>query len=535
VSAPARAPGEKWTSLVPAFNEATREEKQLLEAAWRAGDLSFLLTPHQAATAKQIDAWEKRRTIGDRLFVVDAARRIGKSYFMAERGLRKARKRKAARIVYVAQTDKQVRNIALPAFHYLLKSCPPALRPTYRRSDRVFEFDNDSRIELVGLDTNPDSARGSGVDDVLLDEAGFFDGLEYLLYDVIWPQMLGRPHASVVAASSPSSTPAHYWSREVVPACIARDAHVKYTLDDADQYTPEEIEAFWQEMGGRTSTRARRELGAEHIADATLSIVPEFIEAEPTVVQAVEPPLWRDCYTSLDPGFHDSSGVLFAYWHFTERWLVVEDEILAPRMNSKVLADAIKEKEAKLWGELRRRGALGSYTDKPQPYLRISDNDLRLLADLRADHDLPFVATKKDDLKSQVNRLRVAIQEGRIRIHPRCKKLILHLKMGVWKKPGHLFAQGGGAGSSDEAELGHFDLIAALVYLHRNVQQNRNPTPMLERYVCADLRVVDPPASMATGAAKSRWDAVGDKVRRQGQKFFIRTGGPPERGPRGPA
>ncbi len=517
---------ERWESHVPTWAEATREQRVLLDAAWRAGELDFLLTPTQQEVTAKIDKWEKAEDLDDRIFAIDSSRRIGKSYILVSRGLSKAIKRQRSRLVYIAPEYEQVKKITSSIFPDLLRSCPPNLRPTWVKSELTWEFPNGSRIELVGLDKNPDSARGTGVDDILLDESGFFNDLEYVIYSVLYPQMLGRPWARIICASTPSESPMHYWSQTLVPKCISRDAHIRRTLDHGVQYTAAEREAFWAAMpGGRNGVKARREYGAEHIADETLAIIPEFAEAEKGMVRDVEPPVWRDCYVALDPGFHDMSAALFGYWNFLEQQLVIEDEIVAPKLNSAELARQIKVKEGKLWGSVRRRGP--GFETRAQPYLRISDNDPRLLADLFLDHKLLFVATQKDSMVSQVDQVRVAIAQGKIVISPKCKKLVLHLKSGVWRKtPFHhqiagkdqrqMFAREGG-------EMGHFDAIAALVYLWRNIHKHRNPTPNAERFVMDGVRA--PAAANANGRPQaSKWAQSGEKMRRDGQRFFVKTG-----------
>lgn len=503
-----RAPGEKWTSQVPTWTEATRDERMLLDAAWREGELSFLLTPSQLELDQKLDAWEERDSLDARVFVIDSSRRWGKSVLLCKRALEKCRKYPGWRVVYVCPTHEQVRKIVLPLIAQLVLSCPPTLIPKWVKSEGQYVFANGARLELVGLDVNPDGARGTGVDYVLLDEAGFFDSLEYLLVSIIQPQMLGRPHARVIAASTPPVTPMHYWSATLVPDCISRESHDRKTLDDADQYSDEEIEYFYSMMpGGRNGTAARREYGAEHIADETLQVIPEFRDAEGMTVREVEPPLWRDCYVALDPGFHDLSAILFGYWHFAEQTLVVEDEIVAPRLNSSEIAAKVKAKEDALWGRIRRRGASGSWDTKPQPYLRVADNDLRLIADLSHDHGLHFVPIAKDKLAQQVDQVRVAIQSGKIAIHPRCRKLVLHLRNAVWKKPGSVFAREGG-------DFGHFDTVAALVYMWRGIQKGRNPLPPLERVIAGDLR---------TGQLDND-NAKPSKWMRKGHRFYLQTG-----------
>ncbi len=510
--------GGAWQNPVVPWVAATADQRALLDAAWRGGELSFQLTPSQSEVHAKIRHWE--RTGLGRVFCLDSSRRWGKSVLLITIALEDALRYPGFRIVYIAPTYDQVKRITLPLFAQLLQTCPPALRPTLVKSENAYVFGNGSRIELIGLDTRPDGGRGTGVDKVLLDEAGFFDSLEYLVIRILYPQMLGRMHARLVAASTPPSTPMHYWSREMVPKAIRENAHDRKVLDDADQYTKAEIEFFYLESGGRDSVASRREYRAEHIADEDLQIVPEFSKVENLIVREVAPPVWRDCYVSLDPGFHDLSAVLFGYWHFQEQMLVIEDEIAAPRLNSKALADAIKDKEKKLWAGVRRRAQNGQYDTRPQPFLRFSDRDPRLLADFALDHKLAFVPAQKDELRSTINQVRVAVGAGKIVIHPRCKKLQLHLKMGVWKTIGKMFEREG------DSELGHYDLIAALAYMWRNVHKKRNPTPTLERMLMPDVRA---PAGRPDNTNHGRWQAASKesawrRSKHRQPKLYIRTG-----------
>lgn len=511
---------EKWVSPVPAWSEATPEQRVLLDAAWRGGHLDFLLTPSQQRLHEKIRKWQRKHFRHGREFGIDSSRRWGKSAELLTLMLEDGQAHRDWQMVYVAPTMDQVTDIVLPLFHTLTMSCPPNIRPKWWKSEKAFEFCTGSRVKLVGLDTNPDAARGTGKDMIFLDEAGFFDSLEYLLRSILDPQMLGRQHARTIAASTPPVTPSHYWSTTFIPDCISAGAHDRRTLDDADQYDVEEIETFWQKAGGRDSVTARREYGAEHITDDSLAIVPEFRDAEARIVKEVPIPAWRDCYVSLDPGFHDLSACLFGYWDFVEARLVIEDEFAAPRLNSADLANEIKRVERLRWEGVRRRGPAGSYDTKPQPYLRVADRDLRLIADLYKDHGLAFIPTQKEGrlfLETAVNQVRVAIQTERIIIHPRCKKLIAHLRHGVWKKINRDF------GREDDKGMGHFDLIAALVYMQRNVQKKRNPVPDVERYVMPGVPAND---NRAAGArpASSKWADNDAKIRRQKGRYFVNMG-----------
>jgi len=201
----------------------------------------------------------------------------------------------------------------------------------------------------------------------------------------------------------------------------------------------------------------------------------------------------------MDPGWAHMTAVLFGYWWFEKRAFVVEDEIVESRKNSREIAELIKAKEKELWGSVKRFARNSDHL-KPQPYRRVSDNDNRLIQDLTMEHGLSFVATQKDQLTQQINALRIGVQEGRLIIHPRCKRLISHLKKGVWKNAERKkFAVEG-------KHFGHFDTIAALVYLWRNTDQHRNPYPPTERYV-AGIRVTKEGAGLL--GKESRWSNKG--------------------------
>jgi hypothetical protein len=239
-----------------------------------------------------------------------------------------------------------------------------------------------------------------------------------------------------------------------------------------------------------------------------MAIVPEFRDVEKEIVRAPEKiPTWRDCYVAMDPGWKDMTAVLFGYWDFDRQVLVVEDEVVAPRLNSHDVAAAVKIKETVLWSKSQRRGP--DHTLRPQPFLRVSDNDPRLLYDLSTQHQLPFIATQKDEFNQQVNGLRIAIQQKKIQIHPRCRILVQHLKNGVWKNEARKqFAWEGGA-------LGHFDAIAALIYLWRNVQPRRNPAPKEERHVISTRSENLSGHSESSVKRYSKWT-------RRGLRYFVR-------------
>lgn len=496
---------EVWKSPVIVWSQQTVQQRQISALSWKRGDLDYKLTPNQLLTDHKVEAWIKRGDLeGEgRVFAIDSSRRFGKSAYLCKKGISFAIKRPGSRIVYCAPTYEEAKKIIIPLMAKMFEDCPPSQAAEWMRSEKTFRFPNGSWIEIVGLDINPDGARGPAVDLVLLDEAGFFDNLMYLLHSVLFPQMLGRDHARIICASTPSKTPGHYWSAELVPECISKGAHDLKTLLDADQYTDREKREFIKACpGGHRGSTCLREYFCCHIIDSEAAIIPEFADVREKVIVEVPEPEWFDGYTVMDPGFNDLAAVLFGYWHFELSKLVIIDEFARPRANSRKVADGIKRIEAEHWGKKVRRGA--NYLLRPQPYMRYSDNNPGLLADMHDEHGLTFSAVQKGSLDKMVDSVRIMMQDEKILIHPRCTKLIAHLDKGVWKtrKTGAVkrpsFDNPGG-------EFGHYDLIAALVYMVLMVNQRRNPRPKQAEVVRGDMVVRAEPGKVSRWKGPSYW------------------------------
>lgn len=505
-----------WASPVVVWNNQTPEQRQLSAVCWKRGDLDYKLTPSQLDALDKIRKWIARADLEaeGRVYALDSSRRWGKSVLLLLLGFEFAITHPGTRTVYCAPQEKEALKILLPLYAQFILDCPPSMAPTWAKTEKRFNFPNGAWIEIIGLDEHPDGARGPFLDLCLLDEAGFFMNLEYLLISVLYPMMLGRPHARIICASTPSKTPGHYWSASVVPDCISFSAHDSRTLPDADQYSYAEKCEFIRKAGGAESSACQREYFCMHVIDELSAIVPEFADHKEGCVVIHEEPEWFDAYTVLDPGFNDLAAVVFGYWDFATRTIVVVDEFARPRANSKAVADGIKAIEKEHWGSKVRRGASGSL--RPQPYMRYSDNNPGLIADLNEIHELSFHGVQKSSLDQMVNNLRILVEEERLHIHPRCTKLISHLEKGTWKNTTSsrkVFDRPGG-------EFGHYDLIAALVYLVLMVQQRRNPTPKGIQIVRGDMRVVPQQArrskwsvrgpSFETG--RRTWNDHGDKI-----------------------
>ena len=87
-------------------------------------------------------------------------------------------------------------------------------------------------------------------------------------------------------------------------------------------------------------------------------------------------------------------------------------------------------------------------------------------------HGLPFVSTSKDRLAEQmVQKVRDWVFDERIQFAPDAEFTLQSCMSGWWSKGKDKFAQ--------SKIYGHYDHLAALVYLIRNVNTNNNVLPRL--------------------------------------------------------
>lgn len=210
--------------------------------------------------------------------------------------------------------------------------------------------------------------------------------------------------------------------------------------------------------------RAQMRDGDWGAVDRSGLIVPEFdSEVEAAVVAVLERPEYFTAYEGVDIGSRDLTVDLFAHLDFVGGYLYVEDERVWRDPNTTQLGDTITATEEALWGEARKAGRVDAT-------LRYCDVDWRFVKDLNAaPYKLPFIPTAKQEAEVWERACRTSLASGRIRIHPRCQTLIRTLKHARWNERRTDYER--------TPETGHADAWKALVYLHRNVQWDRNPFP----------------------------------------------------------
>jgi hypothetical protein len=433
--------------------------RRAVEAAWRRGRLGYKLHATQRKIADRLDAVKSRK------FFLLCSRRLGKTHLLMTRAFEMALRKPNARVLYLAPFASDAASIATDIASRVIEGCPPDIAPEYLQQIKEF------RLKGVNGE-HAKQLRGGAADLIILDECGIMDNLTSVINDVCMPMTL-TTNGTILLATTPAMSPSHE-STGIYEQLAGRNAAVKFTILDAPEtHIPREAKLEYLIAAGEKeedvldiiegrkypkSTTARREYFCEFVTDSERAVCPEFdFAAEREIVRTYPRPAHYDTYVSMDPGFADRTGILYGFYDFTHAKLVIEAESLLSQANTSDIAEEIKYQERRLWGDR-------------EAYLRVSDVDLRLIADLRSMHSLAFAPTRKEDSLGAINLMRNMVQFREIVISPTCVHLIRQLHNATWNIQKTDFDQGG-------KEDGHFDLVAALKYMCRNVRKTRNPYP----------------------------------------------------------
>lgn len=454
----------------------TELEAFAIESAWRIGHLRYKLRQHQ------LPLYGALRSGQSLIYVIRCARRFGKTLTVLLWILEEMIRRPGLIVRYAAPTEKSLKKYIFPNLRVLLADCPMELRPRYNSQESMFLLPNGSELHLAGTDKDHvEKLRGPRTDIGVCDEAGSMDKLRYVVNDVLMPSTLdAEPEGRLLIVSTPPVTPDHDFT-EICREAQADGNLVQFTVEQNTwlQSRPALLAKYQKAMGGVASTSWRREMLCEDVVDELLAIVPEFTpEAKArAVVEWPRPAHWQ-AYETMDPGFSPSKcGVLGGYYDFLAAKLVIEWELELSKMRTDELALAVKGRELEHWGER----AVGGKVDVQH---RWSDIEPILLNDLQAMHGLAFAATSKDLLEVMVNKVRIWTQQDRLRIHPRCKSLIAQLEGGIFNNGRTEFAY--------SSRFGHYDLLAALVYMIRNCPEHLNPYPSIPDGMASQTHFIHP-------------------------------------------
>lgn len=475
---------------------------------WRQGVLRWKLHAEQLVLYLLILAGGHSR------FVLELARRFGKTYLLCTIAVETCLQNKRCRVVYGAPTLKHLEEFVIPALEAICEDAPEECRPVFNAQKGHWRFPNGSYIHLFGADDKRKANRGRGPGAILaiFDECGFTPILRYVLRSILRPQLLhtrrvaGTFRGMTLLASTPAEEPDHDFTT-IAERAEAAGNYARRTVHENPLLTPEQVEQFLrddaQEEGLTVAQYMEsddflREWMAQRVVDKLLVVMGQDWEWSREKshnlyreISAQGRPEHFDASTTLDFGGADPHAALFDYWHFPRGVLVVEDELLLKGgQNTHELQLAIKAKEEQLWGTKRWEGTLRAFQDErlldalpdwvrakldeeapQQPYSRWCDNNLALARDLYELHGIAFIPTAKDEKLLQVNNLRVMVRALQVAINPACKDLDRHLRATVWENhKRRTYKRKNGE---------HGDLLDCLVYRARNIDKERNPFPRL--------------------------------------------------------
>lgn len=460
-------------------------------ALWRRGDLSWMHhdgvddpARGQRAAARLVTSGKGRR------YVFNIARRWGKSHFFAMQACQRAVQVPKARIPYAASTVASLREFIIPIFSEILDTAPDDVRGVIV-GDEV-RFPNGSRIVLAACEDKlkANRLRGPKADLAIVDEAGFIPILRYVVTSVLLYQ-LATTRREMLIGSSPPETPAHEFVQMYAEAEVAGCA-MRATIYDAPFVDRDTIAELCTDSGGPDAVSWRREGLAEFVVDVERALVPEFSRMESTIVVECGGGQDVDRYIVGDLGFEDLTFVLFAEWNFAAAMLEVVDEHVEARATTHDINHGVEAVRHERWGDAPiHHRALDASAIVLADMRRLQDDD-----DPTSEHAWRMARNHERD--AAVNQLRLAIARGRWRIHPRCEQLIAHMRNGIWNERRTDFDRVKG--------YGHFDGVAAAMYLERAVDRTHNPAPpaSFNRYAQIVTGGLAPPAATSEVARLHR-------------------------------
>lgn len=467
---------------------------------WRRGEAWRVLL--DAGQQAWVDRFESAPAHSSTVWKI--SRQRGKSFAaLFGAGEQYAQRTPGAIIRYLGQTGESAESILAPTFAQIFAMCPDKslLPEPYRSTGRVgheMRWDNDATLVWSGTDNDTfRRQRGPRSHRLLFDESGFYPKLPDV-EQALLPSLQTTGGKSLYLCSPPLS-PGHEFEARY-QAAFADGLSEHDTIYGNPRLSETDVRNLIAREASRLgmsvpefleSTYWKREYLAMTVIEETRAALPSWNdERAKGIVAEMQRPAFFDAYVGLDWGFGDPHGGSFGYWDFERAMLVVEDEVWLRQANTEQLAKAVKEKETTLYGAERWEGALYGLQTVPellaslkstpflieaakrnaprQPFLRVGDDDLLVLADLHALHGLAVLPTRKDDNALAVNELDILVRNNQLRIHPRCKRLIRECGTVLWNKQ---------RTDWERTSEGHGDVLKSLVYMLRNVRRHRDPRP----------------------------------------------------------
>jgi len=470
---------------------------RLRDMAWEAGNLAWMLRPYQYSTYEILwDLIERMRhgepTEDDyRVGCVVASRKIGKSFLETLISNEFCQRYPGTIVRITAPTAAEARSIFEPEFEKILETCPQHIKPRRRGIDQNWMFPNKSMIVLRGADMKPDRLRGPSSDLNWVDEAAYVTRLQYVVDSILYPMTVNTRGPTLLCSTlnqSPNAEFNAYYRR-----CKGIGQASVVTVYEAG-FSAMQLAA---EKNAVTQTAWEIEYECKEGRDANQTVVPEWT---PEVAEKLTtlPPIYTQqtpelAYwlrlTAVDWGTVDNTVVLTSFLDFQTQtlWVTGEGLLQGANVTAGNAATLIRGLEADDAAE--RPQAPGA-----PKIIRIADHNMEMLNTLQIDHKLTIQMVNKIALEAMVNNLRVWIQQGRVRISPKCVNLLGCLEHGAWTTKAATKKDGPRMRVLDRSVLvdknrqvlGHFDALATLVYLCLKAQSVKGTNPLPQTFVTYD-------------------------------------------------
>ena len=458
-----------------------KKGKKLTESAaiaklWEAGYLQWKLR------GRQKDIYDHFTETQYDISTCLISRQFGKSFTLCLIAVEFCLNNPGSIIKYACPTQKMVERIIKPRIKEIIQDCPKELKPEWKTQEKEWVFPNGSTIQVAGCNGGRyDDLRGGSSHMCIVDEAAFVDELDTVVLNVLAPTT-DTTGGKIFLSSTPNDKDAnHEFHEKYVFPFEVTGKLLKITWEDSPMITDKDRERIVSRYpGGMENIRFRCEYLCEIPTITEATVIPEFQKVKDDIVKELETPDYCDFYTSMDIGYSDLTVVLFGYYDYYKKTLVILDEEIfngSKDLKTHIVSQRIKNKEKERF--LVHRSGQDDYQD---PYLRYSDNNnLILLNDLSSTYDLLFHPTEKRNKEQYVDLVRRWVEQKRIIIHPRCVNLLYHISKAQWHytKAGTFTGKFKNLKGDKEAGLlnSHADALDALIYMARNVQTGKNPYP----------------------------------------------------------
>ncbi len=445
-----------------------QERTEAIRYAWETGQLRYKLSKIQRSIR---DEW-LAKTSANGPILLHVGRQTGKSFLLNTTAIEECLRTSNTICVYVAPVERKLASFVRGLLQTIMADCPADLAPEWLQQKNQLVFKNGSIIHYFGsTNDNHNAIRGIGrVTLLVLDEAGFFSNLVELI-SVVAPMLL-RSRGKLVYSSSSPETPDHPFVALIEQAKLEGWYIFHPTWDDTE-LAPEALDELAKLLGGRDSTKWRREVGCELIVERTKQVLPEWDSAK-YIRHIPKSPVYKffHHFVSYDPGFKDPSSVTFGTYLFGENTLYIEDEIVIPGKDITIdkFAAKVQAKVVELW------------PGSDRVHYWADPSNQTILDELGKRYKLFFGWTAKDKKKQSLEALRAFIGQGGLILDPRCGIHATMFSNTIWNAQRSDFER--------SASGFHGDCIDSTLYMFRNLV-TENPVPNLHAFDSETMFVRD--------------------------------------------